>query len=127
MTRLDPADQLAALMRAQIATLRQQAGAKPAARRQPPARGAAAAKPADPVAQAAQRIRAIDPADPDRKRKAVRAFLECILVAELGSRLVSDPGFGQMVDHIEHQLQSDPELAAATAEAADILLKSSER
>ena len=123
MTRLDPADRLAALMREQIATLRQQAG------RQVPSRpgrwtpASASGRPRDPAVLAAERIRAIDPADPERHPKAVRAFLECLLATELGPELIGDPAFPRMVDHVPAQLQADPALAAATRQAAEILLK----
>jgi hypothetical protein len=123
MTRLDPADRLAALMREQIATLRQRAGRQSQAAPRGAAGTGTANRSSDPARLAAERIRAIDPTDPDRQQKALRAFLECMLATELGSQVVSDPAFPRMVDHVQAQLQADPALAAATQQAAEILLK----
>ncbi|HVZ46109.1 MAG TPA: hypothetical protein VHA82_20045 [Ramlibacter sp.] len=135
MTRLDAADQLAALMRVQIASLRQaanaktsaKAGAKPNSPAKSPPATASTKTSADIAALAAERIRGIAPDDPDRKRKALRAFLECVLREELGAALVSDPAFGRMMDHVQRQFESDPALASAAAQAADALLEAARR
>ena len=118
MTRVDPSDQLAALMRAQLATLR-----KGTAARKPGATPAKPAARADLATLAAERVRAIAPDDPEREQKAVRVFLECVVLSELGTQLVNDPAFVRMIDHVQQQLQADPKLAAATAQAAQALLK----
>lgn len=70
----------------------------------------------------AHRIRGIDPADPDRRRKAVRIHLESELAREFGQALLNDPGLPQMLDAIEQQMQEDPQVAAAVHALGDLLL-----
>ena len=124
MTGVDPASQLAALIRVQVAALRKrQGGGAPASRT-----GAPAPAPAgdDLAAVVAQRIRAIPADDPQRERKAFRLFLETVLLSELGPSLANDPSFAVMVDHVQQQMESDPQLAQASLEAARVLLKSAD-
>lgn len=126
MTRLDPADQLAALVRAQIDGLRQRAaGAR--ANRRPGGQAASGHESASLAANASQQIRAIADSDPDRHAKALRVFLESVLASELGTQVVNDPGFSAMVDHVQQRLLGDPDLSAAATEAAEALLKSAKR
>jgi hypothetical protein len=123
---LDPTNQLAALIRVQVAALRrQQPGKKPAASERPSSSGAACAAP-DLAALVAQRVRSIKADDPERERKALRVFLETVLLSELGPELINDPGFAAMVDHVQTQMTSDPDLASAAREAARTLLKSAD-
>ena len=113
-------------MRVQIASLRQQRNTGQ------PLPHKSAAAPAndrksgatDLASVAAERIRGIQPDDPQKSQKAIRIFLESVLLAELGPALISDPEFARMVDHVQQQLDSSPELALATQQAADLLLKS---
>ena len=126
MPSLDPTNQLAALIRVQVAALRrQQAGKKPASAGKPPTAGTASATP-DLASLVAQRVRSISADDPERERKALRVFLETVLLSELGPELVNDPGFAAMVDHVQQQMTSDPELASAARQAAQTLLKSAD-
>jgi hypothetical protein len=121
---LDPTSQLAALIRLQVTSLRQQqAGSKAAARQQPSTSDSASAN-ADMAALIAQRVRAINPDDPQRERKALRVFLETVLLSELGSNLLNDPGFAPMVDHVQSEMEADPDLTLAARHAAQVLLKS---
>lgn len=70
----------------------------------------------------AQRIDSIDPTDPNRRRKAVRIYLEAVLTREFGSDLLNDPAFPQMLDAIQHQMQSDAQMSAAVQALGDLLL-----
>jgi hypothetical protein len=116
---IDPAHQLAALIRVQVAALRKrQGGARSVA--------AAPASQEDLPAVVAQRIRAIPQDDPNRERKAFRLFLETVLLSELGESLVNDPSFTVMVDHVQKQMESDPNLREASLAAARVLLKSAD-
>jgi hypothetical protein len=125
VSSLDPTSQLAALIRVQVAALRrQQAGRKPAAGEKP-AIGANAPATPDLATLVAQRVRSISPDDPEREHKALRVFLETVLLSELGQQLVNDPAFSAMVDHVQAQMASDPGLASAASQAAKTLLKSS--
>ena len=71
----------------------------------------------------ANRILVIAPDDPQRHRKAFRAFLEAVLLAELGESLINDAAFYQMVDDIQQQMESDPQLAKALSDAGAMLLQ----
>lgn len=126
MPRLESTDPLAALMRVQIQSLRQR-GAAPAGNVKkngaPTQAGRPGGKPDDLAVLAAERIRGIRADDPQKKQKAVRVFLESVLLAELGARLVNDPAFGRMVDHVQQQFESDPQLSQATDQAAELLLQ----
>ncbi|MDB5948038.1 MAG: hypothetical protein JWQ33_3064 [Ramlibacter sp.] len=124
MTRIAVSDQLAAMVRAQIASFgsRRKSGGALGAAGKPVADHRPAKARGDMASLAAARIEGIDRDDPDAPARATRIFLECVLLAELGPQLVSDPGFGRMVDHVQQQLQADSELALATAEAAQVLL-----
>lgn len=75
---------------------------------------------------AAGRIRSIASNDPQRGRKALRMFLEIVVLSELGPHIANDPKFGAMLDHIEHQMDGDTELAQASRQAADFLLQTAD-
>ena len=124
MTGLDPTHQLAALMRVQVAALRRRKETSPGAGQRPAPAAARTAETPDLAIAVAQRIRSIEPDDPERERKALRMFLETVLLCELGQQLAGDPAFIVMVDHVQDQMQSDPALARACADAARLLLKS---
>jgi hypothetical protein len=123
---LDPAHQLAALIRVQVAQLRRRQGGTRAGASPAPAPAESASPVDDLAAVVAQRIRAISRDDPQRERKAFRLFLETVLLSELGASLVNDPSFTVMVDHVQKQMESDPQLAQASLEAARVLLKSAD-
>ena len=69
-----------------------------------------------------QRMAAIPADDPDRRRKAFRLFLESVLLNELGENLLNDPGFAQLIDTVQLQMESMPETAATIQEATRLLL-----
>jgi hypothetical protein len=120
---LDPTSQLASLIRVQVASLRRRHEVKSPAGKRKPVVSAAAGSP-DLASLVAQRIRAIASDDPTREKKAFRVFLETVLLSELGQELLGDPAFSTMVDHVQTQMESDPELAKASIDAARLLLKS---
>lgn len=70
----------------------------------------------------AVRIKALDPDDPKRGRKAFRIFLESVLLSELGEGLINDPQFYQMVDKIQDTMERDPRILAAIEQAVAALL-----
>jgi len=120
---IDPTSQLASLIRTQVATLRRQKQRGPALSRDESVDADVGGK-QDLASVVAQRVRTLDPDDPQRERKALRIFLETVLLSELGQDLVGDPSFSQMVDHVVGQMDADPDLAAASSAAAKLLLKS---
>ncbi|MRD48700.1 hypothetical protein [Caenimonas koreensis] len=127
MTAVDPASQLAALIRAQVGFARsRRAGGKVASgartRRKPQVAHASG----DLSSAVAVRIRSIGRDDPDRASKALRMFLETVVMAELGPDIANDPNFAVMLDHVEHQLDSDAEIALAAQQAAKFLLQTAD-
>ncbi len=69
-----------------------------------------------------QRVKALDPDDPNRGRKAFRIFLESVLLAEFGETLINDPTFYQMVDDIQQVMEGDSRIADAISKAVANLL-----
>lgn len=127
MDRINLADQLAAIVRAQLVSLRPgHVGSLRAKDRTTARAKSVKATPQDPAALAATRIRAIAPDEPNRPEKALRVFLECVLVSELGDALVSDPAFYRMLDHVQQQLLADVDLRVASMQAAKVLLDSAD-
>jgi len=58
----------------------------------------------------AERLRAIDAADPQRERKSRRAFIETVLSLEFGEALHNDPKTLELIERIEQAIDSRPEL-----------------
>jgi hypothetical protein len=119
MTSIDASQRLAAMLRSQVFAHRQRATGQ---RRAGDPAESGAAVPADVAAIVAQRIQGIASQDPERKNKALRIFLESVLLHELGPDLVSDPSFPDMVSAVQQQMQSDAQLSAAAAELSELLL-----
>jgi hypothetical protein len=127
VTPLSPANQLAALIRVQVASLRRSNVRPGAAARGQSAQGATeGGPPANLALSVAQGIRAIPADDPQRERRALRLFLESVLLSELGTQIVNDPSFAVMVDQVQAQMEADPQLAEASLRAARILLDAGE-
>lgn len=125
MTRIPPATELLALLRQQAIDLQRQApqpsDTKPLIR-DTPERDAA---PEDPwTARVAQSIAAIRPDDPQRRRKAFRAFLEAGLARELGIEDAAGAAFRQLVDTVEEGMLGNAGIAEAIDRAGDLLLRS---
>lgn len=125
MTQIDGASRLAALIRTQVATLGKTAGRAEAggAKNEAVSGGARkrTANDGDLASVIARRVSAIDPNDPDRPRKAFRVFLESVLLAEFGEALMNDARFFQLVDDVQKQMESEPEIAEAIKEASRLL------
>lgn len=118
MTTIDPNRRLAAVVQREVASLRQRGALQGATATGQPAQGAVPSA----MTGTAHRIRAIDPADPDRRSKAVRIYLESELAREFGRALLNDPGLPQMLDAIEQQMHEEPHVAAAVHALGDLLL-----
>lgn len=128
MTRIDGPGHLADLLRRRLDSLKNARGSVATASASSP-RSAGQEQTAsstdhkhDIAGALLKRVQMISSEDPERERKAFRAFLESMLLAELGDSLNNDAGFYQMVDQIHEQMESDPDLAAAIQEAARLLL-----
>jgi hypothetical protein len=69
-----------------------------------------------------ERVKALDPDDPQRGRKAFRIFLESVLLEELGEDLINDHNFYQLVDQVQQTMEADSHIAAAIGKAVTALL-----
>jgi hypothetical protein len=128
VTTIGPAAELAQLLRTQLA----QRGVRAAPAGPTEGNASAAARASAPAAASPtgyapdenllRRVAAIDPQDPQRRRKALRLFLESVLRREWGASLINDAGFHQLVATVQSQMESEPQLAAAIAAAGDELL-----
>ena len=118
MTTIDSNQRLAAAVHNEVQALR--------ARRTPTAAATAptsqSAAHSGVRALVAQRVHALNADDPRRKQKAVRIFLESVLLYELGGQLVQDPSFADMVDTVQGQMRGDPQLDAALDQLGAFLL-----
>ena len=121
MTAINSVQQIVASIRAEMA--QRVAGGSAAA-----APGAAKRRvrgqpaPATSTGLISQRVKALDPADPQRGRKAFRIFLESVLLNELGQELINDSAFYQMVDQVQQTMEQDEKIAAAIEKAVASLL-----
>ncbi|MCO4855920.1 hypothetical protein MKD49_05415 [Herbaspirillum sp. WGmk3] len=121
MTSVDSINQLAGLIRGQVAALRRPASQS----RRTPTGARPHAKDAqhqDIASLVAKRVNVIDANDPQRERKAFKIFLESVLIAELGDELANDPAFYVMVEQVQRQMESDESLAVSIRKACRILL-----
>lgn len=120
MTTIDPRLGDSGALQARLAALRRPAGAgAPAASGSAPA----ASSTATSGSTLLHGIRTIAADDPDRRRKAVRLFLQAELLREFGDGLITDPQFGTMIDTVLQQMQQDPQTAAAAYALADLLIE----
>jgi hypothetical protein len=117
MTTVDPSATLVHLLQRQITSV---AGKRAVARGQSPA--TAAATPSKLASLAAERIRSIRPDDPERRSKALRVFLECVMQQAFGAQAVHDPNFAPMLDTVQQQMRDDPKIAEAAEALARVLV-----
>src|SRR4051812_24806243 len=101
-------------MQAQLAALRERARAKGGSTGQ-----ANSSQQGRVSSTVAQRIQAIAPDDPNRRQKAVRAFLQAELLREFGDELLNDPQFGTLLDAVQEQMAQDEKIAAAVSALGD--------
>lgn len=122
--KIESTNQLAAMIRTQIGSMRQTSVQKdvPPQGRIPNKRTSQTPANKDVGNLILQRVAAISPEDPHRRRKTFRVFLETILLDELGDGLVADPRFFRMVDDIHRHMESDKELAPVIDQAIDLML-----
>lgn len=102
-------------------------------RRSPPSANAGASGARPPTASepqvdwsagVAQAVAAIAPDDPQRRRKAFRAYLQAVLAKEFAAFHVDDPGFQALVDQVQESMELDQRLQGAMNEAGRLLLES---
>jgi hypothetical protein len=123
MTAIDASQRLALLLRTQVSAFQAPPRAQRTRTGAPPAPG----QPPDLATVVAHRIQALGKDDPDRRRKALRIFLESLLLEHLGGDLLRDSSFAEMVDAVQGQMEEDRDIAAAAAALTDLLLADSGR
>jgi len=126
MLTIDSTSRFLLQMREQVSTAVRQArvgGTNAARRTHPPASGV----PRDPQRLILQRVQAIAPDDPQRRRKAFRIFLESVLADELGKDLLNDPAYHRIVEDVCRTMEGNRALAPAIDKAGDYLLDSAAR
>lgn len=121
MTSIGPTSTLIAQIRARAAAWQKQ---EPARYRSSEAGDGqrSPATPQDWSASLAQAVVAIAPDDPQRERKAFRAFLQTVLSREFGIRSVEDPAFQSLIDQVQGSMELDEPLRRAMEEAGRLLL-----
>lgn len=117
MPSVDPSANLVHLLQRQITAV---AGNGPALRRE--AAASAPSATASVATLAAERIRGIRRDDPDRRSKALRVFLECVMQQAFGPLAVHDPNFAPMLDAVQQQMRDDPKIAEAAEALAKVLV-----
>ena len=118
MTMIDPSHRLASLLRSQVRA----SGQRSAGSRQPVTHLPVGGSAPDMASLAAQRIQALAADDPQRKDKALRIFLETVLLQEFGGQLASDASFADMLHAVQEQMRADRHIAEAADELAAILI-----
>lgn len=116
MNAIDSHSSLLAALQARLAPSRASSG-----RRGPGEDGRSA--PAGQVAGTlVQRLAAMDRADPEGRRKAVRIVLEAQFAREFGAGLLNDPAFPGLLEAVQGQLERDAQTAAAVQALGEHLL-----
>jgi len=123
MSKIDTSNPLLAQLRAEALAWRRKVGSRddPHVGEQRPS-GASERAP-DTLSQVAQALVAIDPGDPQRQRKAFRAYLQAVLAREWGIQQVDDPGFQDLVDRVRDTMESDDRLRRAMLTAGEMLVQ----
>lgn len=128
MSGIDATQGLAAMLRQRMTALRAAGEPRAAGSASSPASPASpsgtsqTARPADLRSIVAPRILALSPEDPERRRKALRIYLECSLLRGLGLDLADDPRFTEMVEAVQAQMEADKAFAATADRLVDALL-----
>jgi hypothetical protein len=118
VTTIDPHQRLAAALQQQLGALREHARTQAAGKASASPRVAASRLSASTL----QRLGCIAPTDPDRRRKAVRVYLEGELARQFGDAVLNDAAFPQMLDAVQQQMSADAQVAAAVQALGDVLL-----
>jgi hypothetical protein len=123
MTRIPPTVDLLAQIREHALALQQRPIAPGTKPHTPTSAKPMPDRPDQWIAQVAQSIAAIAPDDPQRRRKAFKAFLEAGLAREFG---IADRGgaeFQRLVATVHDAMLADAHVSEAIDRAADLLLR----
>lgn len=121
--------QIAATLRLHIAALGAHGQAAKSKSRSPITGDSSGTVPPEPdlAERIALRVQGVAIDDPLFQRKVLRIFLETVISAELGISLQNDVRFISMIDSVQKQMESDPELSLAIAMALKALVQSNKR
>jgi len=121
MPSIDPTGQLVAIIRQQVASARSGPLGRPLAEKN--SRAERAKNGERQLSELiAQRVRSIDPDEPNSGRKAFRVFLESVLLKEFGIELINDPAFYRLIDEVQCSMESEASLIPRIEEAGRLLL-----
>ena len=70
-----------------------------------------------------KRLANLDPEDPKRRQRALKALVEIRLLNTFGEQLVNDAGFQQLVEDVSNAMQADSALQQDIEEATALLLR----
>ena len=80
----------------------------------------------DVAVYVAERIRSISADDPQRRKRAFRAFLEGSLLDMFDQAVLEDAVFQGVIDKVHGALLEDPEVLAAMERVVEVLLRGAE-
>ncbi len=123
MSSIDPTSRLLAHIRAEAQAWRREVSGTGRHQAAPPSGRSAPRNTEDLLARVAQAVIAIDPDDPQRRRKAFRMYLGSVLANELGLHLLNDPGFDDLIGRVQDSMEQDPQLRATMDRAGEALLE----
>jgi uncharacterized protein with ATP-grasp and redox domains len=118
MSSISKTERLLQSMRTQAKALEQ----RTAASAQPASEAPAQARRRQVARHVLQRVREIGADDPQRRRRAMRVFLEGNVLALFGIEALADSQMQRMLDDVLQTMQADSQLATAVERAADRLL-----
>lgn len=110
MSSINPLDGLAEILRRRIASEAAAKGRKLGGTKE--AGGAANAQRPSPEAlkqRLAEGIEGIALDDPERKKKALRVFVEGVLAWQFGDALLNDPRFAELAGEVQATLEKEPQ------------------
>ncbi|WP_157003056.1 hypothetical protein [Ralstonia sp. A12] len=122
MSAIDPTSQLLAYIRTEAQNWKREV-TRSGRNATPSPTGDASSGPKDLLTRVAQAVVAIDPDDPQRRKKAFRVYLGSVLANELGLHLLNDPGFDDLVGQVQASMEHDPKLSVAMERAGQLLLE----
>jgi len=123
MTRIPPTVDLLAQIREHALALQQRSQAPDTKPLAPNSAKPTPNRPDQWIAQVAQSIAAIAPEDPQRRRKAFKAFLEAGLAREFGIADTGGPEFQRLVTKVHETMVADAHISEAIDRATDQLLR----
>jgi hypothetical protein len=124
MSSISQIDQILRAIRAQTVALPKPRGETVRADR---ADRSGLSKQPDIPAFVASRVQAIARDDPQRRRRAFRAFLEGVLLSMFGAKIFEERAFQEVLDKTQAAMEGDSQLSAAVDQTGDLLLAEAHR